>query len=709
LFVLAKETRLKITHHPPRRNPPPPPPTPPRGQQHSSSSAVQAIYRYSGIVQMGKGAAPAATRHPRAAATSGLVLLLLLLLLSMVSRTSCGSPESDALLKFKDSLAVSESLGNWNPSLEPCKGDKPNWVGVLCVGGTVWGLQLEHMDLAGTINVDALASLPSFRTLSLMDNRFDGELPDIKKLQKLKALYLSNNRFSGDIPDSAFEGMGSLKRLYLAHNEFTGRIPYSVTTLPKLIDLKLEGNQFSGPIPDFKQKGLRLLNLASNQLEGPIPESLSRMRANTFAGNAALCGPPLDPCTESPPPPAASSGKGGYSTIILIILILIAVLIAVVIILLLGMCCRRKDMSQLGRTASLDQRNSNRIVSTVSRDAAQSEMPEPSTHIRKADYGKLLFVREDIDKFDLQDLLKASAEVLGSGTFGASYKAVVMAQPMVVKRYRHMNNVGREEFHEHMRRLGRLKHPNLLPLVAYYYRKEEKLLVSEYKENGSLASHLHGNHSIQEHGLDWLTRLKIVKGIARGLAYLYSELPIIVPHGHLKSSNVLLDESFEPLLTDYALRPVINPEHAHKLMMAYKAPEYAQSGRTHNKTDIWCFGILVLEILTGKFPENYLTQGYNSTSDLATWVNNMVKEKKTSEVFDKEMMGTKNSKGEMISLLKIALSCCEEDGEMRLDIKEIVQKVEELKESDSDEEFFGSETNAFSVRGTDDDFAYNRR
>lgn len=221
-----------------------------------------------------------------------------------------------------------------------------------------------------------------------------------------------------------------------------------------------------------------------------------------------------------------------------------------------------------------------------------------------------------------------------------------------------------------------------------------------------------GNHSLEEDGLDWRTRLRIIRGVAKGLAYLYTELPMIVPHGHLKSSNVLLDESFEPLLTDYALRPVVNPDHAHMLMMAYKSPDYAQHRRTYSKTDIWNFGTLILEILTGKFPENYLTQGYDTNADLATWVNNMVKEKRISEIFDKEMMGTKNSKGEMINLLKIGLSCCEEDVESRLDIKEVVQKIEELKERDNtDEDYYSSEGHASSVRENienDVSFAVNR-
>lgn len=112
---------------------------------------------------------------------------------------------------------------------------------------------------------------------------------------------------------------------------------------------------------------------------------------------------------------------------------------------------------------------------------------------KKGEQGELHFVRNDREKFDLQELLRASAEVLGSGSFGSSYKAVLLSGPaMVVKRFRQMNRLGSDDFHKYMRRLGRLSHPNLLPLVAYYCKKEEKLLLSDYVPNGSLASHLHG-------------------------------------------------------------------------------------------------------------------------------------------------------------------------------------------------------------------------
>lgn len=102
-------------------------------------------------------------------------------------------------------------------------------------------------------------------------------------------------------------------------------------------------------------------------------------------------------------------------------------------------------------------------------------------------------MRSDRERFELQDLLRASAEVLGGGSFGSSYKAVLLgSSAVVVKRFREMNNVRKEEFYVHMTRLGRFSHPNLLPLVAFYYKKDEKLLISDFAENGSLASHLHG-------------------------------------------------------------------------------------------------------------------------------------------------------------------------------------------------------------------------
>lgn len=178
-----------------------------------------------------------------------------------------------------------------------------------------------------------------------------------------------------------------------------------------------------------------------------------------------------------------------------------------------------------------------------------------------------------------------------------------------------------------------------------------------------------------------------MKGVAKGLEYLYKEMPsLIAPHGHLKSSNVLLSESFEPILNDYGLVPVINQELAPDLMVIYKSPEYLQHGRITKKTDVWSLGILILEILTGNFPANFLQQGQgkgiSELSNLANWVDSVVPEDWSSEVFDKDMGATENCEGEMEKLLKIALACCEVDVDKRWDLKEAIDKIQEVKERD---------------------------
>lgn len=178
--------------------------------------------------------------------------------------------------------------------------------------------------------------------------------------------------------------------------------------------------------------------------------------------------------------------------------------------------------------------------------------------------------------------------------------------------------------------------------------------------------------------LKWGTRLKIIKGVAKGLVYLQNEVPTItVPHGHLKSSNVLLDKDYNPLLMDYALLPIVNATHVHQVLLAYKSPEYAQNGRVSKKTDVWCLGTLILETLTGR----YLAHG--AGADLAAWVNGIAAEDPAG-VFDKEMAGAAaaTSRGQMEKMLQVGISCCREDAEKRWDLEEAVRQIESIQHDD---------------------------
>ncbi|KAK4414908.1 Pollen receptor-like kinase [Sesamum alatum] len=628
--------------------------------------------------------------------TRSTVIVLLVIIFLHFTSLSAAESEADVLIKFKDSLKNNGALSNWDNRKPPCNGDHENWVGIFCEEGFVWGLQLQNMGLSGPIDLDSLAKLTHLRTMSFMYNNFDGPLPDLALLTGLKTVYLSHNKFSGEIPPETFAGMAGLKKLHLANNKFSGQIPTSLPDLPKLMELMLDNNEFEGEIPQFPPDRIKRFNVSHNKLVGEIPFAFSNFSASVFDGNADLCGAPLKSCTT---PNKLSAG-----TIVPVSILVAATLVALVVVVVI--LHRRKQAPQGPEGAAaasasvtapadkkalleLDKMEQGRAApAATSRAVTPPSAPPEKTHQSKKSEPnvKITFLKEDRDKFDMSDLLRASAEVLGSGVFGSTYKAALGdGQQMVVKRFKHMNNVNREEFHEHMRRLGRLSHPNLLPIVGFYYRKEEKLLVADFVENGSLAVQLHGNRSRGRPCPNWATRLKIIKGVAKGLLYLCNELPsLTAPNGHLKSSNVLLDRSYNAVLTDYGLVPVVNQEHAQEHMICYKSPEYKQSGRITKKTDVWTLGILILEVLTGRFPSNFLQQGRSNDTDMAAWVESVIKDEASNvEVFDVNMERAKNCESEMMKLLKIGLECCQADIDSRPDIKEALEKIQEVKEEAS--------------------------
>lgn len=187
---------------------------------------------------------------------------------------------AQVLMNFKTFLSNADALSNWgNQSIGVC-----SWTGVLCFNQSFHGLRLEHMGLGGTVDVDTLHLLSNLNSFSVINNNFEGPMPEFKKLVNLRALFLSNNKFSGEIPDDAFDGMKRLKRVFLAENEFTGHIPTSLAQLPKLFDVDIHGNSFEGNIPEFQQTDFRVFNLSYNNLEGRIPESLSSKDPTSFAG-----------------------------------------------------------------------------------------------------------------------------------------------------------------------------------------------------------------------------------------------------------------------------------------------------------------------------------------------------------------------------------------------------------------------------------------
>lgn len=219
---------------------------------------------------------------------------------------------------------------------------------------------------------------------------------------------------------------------------------------------------------------------------------------SSVTGNQeGLCGKPLNhpcipPSSDQKPNfilPHEEKGNRKHRILITAIVVVVVVVLASMLALLF-IHFRRRQHAQpvLAEAAQAQPQN----ISAVSTSEAKSIDVAAGKSKKNEDEG-FSFVGNEREEFDLQDLLRAPAEVLGSGSFGSTYKAMISNGPVVVvKRFKHMKSVGKQQFFEHMKRLGRLTHPNLLPLIAFYHGKEEKLLVYDFVENGSLASHLHG-------------------------------------------------------------------------------------------------------------------------------------------------------------------------------------------------------------------------
>ncbi|CAJ2649987.1 unnamed protein product [Trifolium pratense] len=611
----------------------------------------------------------------------------LLLIFPLLISHSFSVPETEALLKLKKSFTNTQSLSSWQPNTNPCS--PPRWTGVICFNNVVESLHLVGLGLSGTIDIDSLLPISSLRTISFVNNSFSGPIPEFNKLGALKAIYLSENQFSGPIPPQFFSQLGSLKKAWLNNNKFSGNIPESLTALRFLGELHLENNEFSGPVPEFKQE-IKSFDVSNNKLNGAIPASMSRFEAKAFAGNVELCGKPLDKeCDSSLPSSTYSTspddgGQGSGWAVKVIGILIVATVVAVLFTLV-------KSKRNIDDDFSVVSRENNDVVqvhvpsSNHSRSegggGSSSKKESRRGSSKSGGMGDLIMVNDEKGVFGLPDLMKAAAEVLGNGGLGSAYKAAMTnGLSVVVKRMREMNKVSRDIFDAEMRRFGRLRNRNILTPLAYHYRREEKLFVTEYMPKGSLLYVLHGDRGTSHAELNWPTRLKVVKGIARGLTFLYTEFASDdLPHGNLKSSNILLTDNYEPLLSDFAFHPLINTNYATQTMFAYKTPDYTVYQKVSQKTDVYCLGIIILEIITGKFPSQYHSNGKGGT-DVVQWVFTAISERREAELIDPELTGNNtDSTNQMLQLIQIGAACTESNPEQRLNMKEAIRRIEELQ------------------------------
>uniref|UniRef100_A0A1J3FNE1 Putative inactive receptor kinase n=1 Tax=Noccaea caerulescens TaxID=107243 RepID=A0A1J3FNE1_NOCCA len=598
----------------------------------------------------------------------------------LVAVTSDLEADRRALIALRDGVHGRPLL--WNLTAPPC-----TWGGVQCNSGRVTALRLPGVGLSGPLPV-AIGNLTQLETLSFRFNALNGPIPpDFANLTLLRYLYLQGNAFSGEIPSFLFT-LPNVIRINLAQNKFSGRIPDNVNSATRLATLYLQDNQLTGPIPEIKIP-LQQFNVSSNQLNGSIPDPLSGMPKAVFEGNS-LCGKPLDACpvtgngTET-----AGKGKSDKLSAGAIAGIVIACFFGLLLLLLLFfcLCCRKKKKDQNVQSRNIE---AGPIPTSSAAVAKESEAPHPVANgapppsenggsKNPAVSKDLTFFVKSFGDFDLDGLLKASAEVLGKGTFGSSYKASFEHGLVVaVKRLRDVV-VPEKEFREKLQVLGSISHVNLVTLIAYYFSRDEKLVVFEYMSRGSLSALLHGNKGSGRSPLNWETRAGIALGAARAISYLHSR-DATTSHGNIKSSNILLSESYEAKVSDYCLAPMISPTSTPNRIDGYRAPEVTDARKISQKADVYSFGVLLLELLTGKSPTHQ--QLHEEGVDLPRWVSSVTEQQSPSDVFDPELTRYQSDGNEnMIRLLKIGISCTAQYPDSRPTMPEVTRLIEEVSPS----------------------------
>ncbi|CAH1414792.1 unnamed protein product [Lactuca virosa] len=606
----------------------------------------------------------------------------------------CGlSDDREALLALKSSIDPSNSL-QWNGT-DFCK-----WEGVReCLRGRVSKLVLENVNLRGTLDSRSLNQLDQIRVLSLKQNSISGEIPELSGLANLKSLYLSYNNFSGEFPAS-LTTLHRLKTIVLSGNRLSGDIPDSLLNVQRLYILYLDDNRFTGKIPPLNQSGLRYLNLSSNQLSGEIPATpvLVRFNSTSFTDNVDLCGdafgipctfapsPSFSPANPTPPSTSKSHNRRKIKKIVIIAGSVGVFLLLCAVIALLVICLKKKQkkVPEVGakgtEAVSAVGGAGGGAASSSGKNGGSGLTPEGE---EGGGMGKLVFFGGgDMPEmsYSLEDLLKASAETLGRGTVGSTYKAVMESGFIVtVKRLKDARYPRVEEFRRHVDVIGRLRHQNLVPLRAYFQAKEERLLVYDYFPNGSLFSLIHGSRtSAGGKPLHWTSCLKIAEDLATGLLYIHQNPGLT--HGNLKSSNVLLGSDFESCLTDYGLMSFRNPdfpEESSASSLFYRAPESRDPRKPiTQQADVYSFGVLLLELLTGKTPFQDLVLEHGS--DIPKWVKS-VREEETESGDEPTSSGNEAAEEKLAALLNIAMACVSIAPENRPVMKEVLRMIRETR------------------------------
>ncbi|CAH2063974.1 unnamed protein product [Thlaspi arvense] len=527
------------------------------------------------------------------------------------------------------------------------------------------GLNLSRNLLTGSIP-STIGDLKHLRVLDLSHNQINGTVPrETCGAVSLEKLRLENNMLEGSIP-SSIKNCSSLQSLILSHNKLLGSIPQEIARLTNLQEVDLSFNNLNGTLPkQLANLGyLHTFNISHNHLSGELPAGgiFNGLSPNSVSGNPGICGAvvnkscpavspkpivlnpnaTLDPYSGERVPPGA-----GHKRILLSISSLIAISAAAAIV--VGVIAI--TVLNLRVRATTVSRSAVPLTFSGGDDFSRSPTTDSNS-------GKLVMFSGEPDfSTGTHALLNKDCE-LGRGGFGAVYRTVIRdGYPVAIKKLTVSSLVkSQEEFEREVKKLGKLRHANLVKLEGYYWTTSLQLLIYEFLSGGSLYKHLHeapGGSS----SLSWNDRFNVILGTAKCLAYLHQSNII---HYNIKSSNVLLDSSGEPKVGDYGLARLLPMLDRYVLSskiqsaLGYMAPEFAcRTVKITEKCDVYGFGVLVLEVVTGKKPVEYMEDDVVVLCDM---VREALEDGRAEECIDPRLQG-KFPVEEAVAVIKLGLIC----------------------------------------------------
>ncbi|KAF3649760.1 putative LRR receptor-like serine/threonine-protein kinase [Capsicum annuum] len=539
------------------------------------------------------------------------------------------NPEVEALIGIRRSLDDPKgALSNWDEdSVDPC-----SWAMITCSSeNLVTALGAPSQGLSGVLS-GMISNLTNLKQVLLQNNNISGHIPrELGKLPNLETLDLSNNHFSGHVPEFLGQ-LSSLQYLRLNNNSLSGAIPISLARVPHLAFLDLSFNNLSGPILKFPT---RTFNVVGNPL---------------ICGNhsAETCFGSVNPMPLSFD--IDSTGKRSSKRLAIA----------------MGLSISFISLFVLGFGFIFWKRNQNRKQSILNINDMQEEDLVRLGNLRSFTFKELQRATNNF----------SSKNILGAGGFGNVYRGKLGDGSLVaVKRLKDISGTaGESQFRTELELISLAVHRNLLRLIGYCATPNERLLVYPYMSNGSVASRLRGKPA-----LDWNTRKRIAIGAARGLLYLHEQCDPKIIHRDVKAANVLLDDYCEAVVGDFGLAKLLDHADSHvttavRGTVGHIAPEYLSTGQSSEKTDVFGFGILLLELITGMRALE-LGKTVNQKGAVLEWVKKMQQEKNVEALIDREL-GSNYDRIDVGEMLQVAILCTQYLPAHRPKMSEVVRMLE---------------------------------